>query len=609
VSSLVGAWALSDGGDPTLSAEERARLRATLSGDAGSLREIRAGRMWLCAPAEAIAEGEGTVVAGEGFFAEPGLAAAIEPGYTPEGHFALVRWDRAAGELTLFRSLSGGERLYYARPRPDLLVFATTVWPLCALLGTRLEPRVLDEVLLTGLTMFGTETLHRGVHEILPGHQLVVASAMTSQRVRCPEVLTPPVGDPEVLAAQLRERLTAAVAAGAGPNRPVAVALSGGIDSSAIAAAAVDAFGADAIHAITYEFDDPGHSTEVEYASRVARRLGIRRHHVFPLPARDYLAAIPEMVYRSESLVHWPKAFMLVVAREVARLGYDRYLTGFGIGSHLSYLSELGRGLARAPRAILASWKPGRFTGRRWPDRLGQLHPAFEPPHPRLYYMLVRLLAARGLVRDVRRFFPEAVEPLLGEDHDVGEDDMDLPLGPWLQRRAFARGVACIDVTRSEKASRELGVYRVSPAHFDRCISYCHYPIEPRPRLYSAARKLRPGKYLLRLAYRDVLPDEVIYRVKSWGDAVASDRWLRAGRRLMLSVLPDFPNGFAEYGAHYPDVIKYWESKSILASGLGLRLWKRMFVDLPRSAEPPSWRDLWLSLKEQPPCVEQSAAS
>ena len=621
MTALVGAWSLT--GDPIdqhLPAAVRGQLRAALPGAAagaasGALRELAAGRLWLCAHADKLVEARAATVAGEGFFAAPGLAQALTPGVTPEGHFALVRHDQAGGTVTLFRSLSGGERLYVARAAPGVVVFAATVWPLLILVGARLAPGAAGDTLLTGLTMFGTETLHQGVSEILPGHELVLGREVGDQRFRCPEILAAPAGDPEALARDFRARLTEAVVAGAGPARPVLVALSGGIDSSAVAAAAVDAFGAGAVHALTYEFNDAEHSTELHYAKQVTERLGIRHHHVFKLDVDRYLAAIPEMIYRSESLVHWPKAFMLMVAREVARLGHDRYLTGFGIGSHLAYLAELGRRLAVIPGALLRrAWPAARFSSRAWPHALERLHPALEPPHPRIYYLLVRLLAARGLIGDVTRFFPDQLTPLIalgrhfdgdGERGDCGglAGDMHLPLGPWLQRRAFARGVACIDVTRSEKASRELGVYRVSPAHFDRCVPYAHFPIEPSPRLYSAARNLRPGKHLLRIAYRHTLPDEVLYRVKSWGDAVASDTWVRMGRRMILSVLPRFPHDFADHGVGCTGAIASWESQSILATSLALRLWIRLFIELPRADAPPTWGSLWHSLAQLRRCA------
>lgn len=369
----------------------------------------------------------------------------------------------------------------------------------------------------------------------------------------------------------------------------------------------MEAFGADNVQAITYEFSDPSHDTELAYAQLVARRLGIGRHHVFQLSLPRYLDAIPEMIWRSESLVHWPKAFMLLVAREVASLGFDRYLTGFGIGSHMAYLSELATALQTVsnPRWVLFHWRTSRFSKKRWPDRVARLHPALESPHPRLYYQLVRQLYAAGYLADERQMFPSQLAPLLQRLDpldSVVPELTQLPLELRLQRQAFAHLISCIDVTRSEKASRELGVYRISPAHFARCLPYAYYPYKPRPRLYSKARALRPGKHLLQLAYRNMLPDEVLFRVKSWADAVASDDWLRRGRQLMLSVLPFFPGDMQRYGNDYPAAIRYWEGHSILASSLAFRLWERMFIDLSPSEQldeeraTPSWQTLWRSL-------------
>ena len=123
--------------------------------------------------------------------------------------------------------------------------------------------------------------------------------------------IVPPEGPPQKLAREFRDALTRAVERAVGRSRPVAVALSGGIDSSAIAAAAVDVVGADNVHTFTYEFDDPSHSKETEYAREVAEALGIRRHEVFQISFEDYINAIPETVWHSESIADWPKAFMI----------------------------------------------------------------------------------------------------------------------------------------------------------------------------------------------------------------------------------------------------------------------------------------------------------
>lgn len=585
---MIGAWSLT--GDPL---DREPSLRALR--DAAEGPHIETDRLWL--------SGEGATRDPRGVAAHVGFATGgnedLLQGKTPEGSFVAARGD---GErtLTLLRCPSGGERLYFAR-RGDVVVFASSVRPLLRVVGQRLNPDVLDETLLTGRVMLGAETLHAGVSEVLAGHHLVLSDRIGAQEFTQPELLRSPVGSPDDLAKTFRERLTEAVARAAGPARPVAVALSGGIDSSAVAAAAVDAFGADGVEAFTYEFDDPTHGTETEYAREVAKRLGIKRHHVFSLSKQDYLSAIPEMIWRSESLVHWPKAFMLLVARHIRARGHDRYLTGFGIGSHTGWLRDLAGLVQRVPAAaVLAHWKTAQFGRGRRPltrlsSRLSSLHPGLEPPHPRVYYQVLRVLEHAGLARSLASYYPEPMAPLLQRlrSVDVLEPGLsDLPLAERLLRVAFGHLVSCIDVTRSEAASRQLGVLRLAPAHFSSCIPYAYLPVDPAPRLWTEDRALRPGKLLLRRAFAGTLPDSVLYRVKNWDDAVASERWRSDARRLMLSTLPSFPRDTERYGPGYAEAIRYWEPRSILASTLSVRLWERMFVELPPSTEPPTWSRL-----------------
>ncbi|MBL4846241.1 MAG: 7-cyano-7-deazaguanine synthase [Planctomycetes bacterium] len=585
---MIGAWSLSG----ALLDRER-DLRPLLAH--GADPKISTARLWLSS--ENLAHDGDRVAAFVGF-ATGGLKGLLA-GETPEGGFVAVRGE-GEGSLTLLRGPSGGERLYVAQ-QGEVAYFASSVRPLLALVGQRLNTAVLDEALLTGQTMLGGDTLHEGISEVLAGHHLVLSDRVGDQVFTQPEILRSPVGSVESLARAFRDRLTEAVVLAAGPERPVAIALSGGIDSSAVAAAAVDAFGAENVVAYTYEFEDPTHGTELHYARQVAIRLGIKNHHVFQLTAKDYLAAIPEMIWRSESVVHWPKAFMLLVARHLRSRGHDRYLTGFGIGSHTAWLRDLAGLLHHAPAsAVLAHWKPLAFRSARpsltrLADRISQLHPGLEQPHPRLYYVVLRILEHAGRIKDLPSFFPAAMAPFLERRRpfEALEPSLEgLPLVDQLLRVTFGHMVSCVDVTRSERASRELGVLRLAPAHFASVIPYAYQPVEPAPRLWTQDRALRPGKLLLRHAFADALPDGVLYRIKNWDDAVASPSWLTAARRKMLSTLPGFPRDAERYGPGYADAIRYWEPRSTLASGLSLRLWERMFVELPVTSEPPTWSTL-----------------
>ena len=558
------------------------------------LRPLELPRLWLWVEAGAFVSDDTGCVATCGFVA---AKDTTDSDAVPEGHYARLRHDPRAGTVTLSRSHSGGERLYFTR-LGDVVFFATTVRAILAhpRIDARLNLGAVDETLMTGLVLFGPRTLHEGIDEVPPGHSLRVSDVIGRPNWHSPDAVRSVTGSHDRLAREFRDRLTEAVVLAAGPERPVAVALSGGIDSSAIAVAAVEAFGADAVTAYTYEFADPDHSTEIGYARVVAAHLGIRRHETFELDEAAYLAAIPEMVWRSESLVHWPKAFMLLVARAIRDRGHSRYLTGFGIGSHMGYMRELAAAVhGFRPRHLLRRWRAARFDDRPGLGFAARLHPGLAPPHPRLYFMLARLLHHAGVCPAVADAFPAEMHPMLTrlDDLDALEPGIgDRPLFERLQRQAFSHLLSCIDVTRSEKASRELGVYRISPAHFATCLPYAYFPPLPTPRLWSAARDLRPGKHLLRLAYRDHLPDSVLYRVKSWGDAVASGRWLRRGRIAMLDALPDFPSDFDRFGPGYGDAMRYWEPRSILATGLAFRFWERLFVDSPHRDRPPTWASL-----------------
>jgi hypothetical protein len=556
--ALLGMW----GGAP--GEPIKRALRAQLG--PGDFAEVEQGPLWLVA-------GRGKLLADgayEGFIPESELAkarwaAAGDWRQAPEGHYVLAC--ARAGELSLLRALSGGERLYHTRVDGRVL-FSSSLRPLLAHPGVarRLNPAKLPEAILTGLTLAGDETLIDGVSEVAPGHVLRVAGDAIAHRWHYGGLLQPPEGSPRQLAARYREALLRAVAVSAGPSRPVAVTLSGGIDSAAIAALAVEAFGAGAVTAFTYEFDDPRHRpSETPFAAEVCRKLGIRDHRVFRISFDQFLAAIPETVWRAESFVHWPKTFMLLAARHIRDAGFERMLCGFGVGSHMAYFEEAARLLRWLPAPLLeAYWKLARGRGG---ELLERLHPALAVPNQRVRHFMLGLL--RGGADAAFRGMPTA----------------DL-----LRHQSFAHLVSCIDVTRWEKPLRELGVHRVSPAHFASTIPYAYLNYRPAAAPWSEARRLRPGKHLLRIAMRDVLPESVLYRRKSWADAVVSRTWLQAGVRWMRCVVPEYwrvAGPEAKAGA-----LRRWDARSPQHAVTALAFWSRLFVERPPSPEPPTWGEL-----------------
>ncbi len=597
--NLFGVWSLRDRLSVALSAEEHAASTELVVGAAARV-EHRSERLWLVASRDTLVEHRGGVAAYVGFLATGTTPARrfLAEGGLPDGHFALVVADLERGVLSLTRSLSAGEHLYFIEADGAVL-FATTLRGLLASprVRRRVNLRVANEVLLCGHPLFGDGTPLEGIREVHPGHTLRIEGAVGRQRLAWPRAFEPDAGPVDQVARRFRRALEGAVEASVGSERPVVVALSGGIDSSAVMAAAVDVVGADAVEAVSYEFDDPTHGVETHFAKSVSRSLGIRRHHVFKIGLRQFLDGVPEAVWRAESGVYWPKAFLVPVTRHLAARGVTRHLTGFGIGSHFGYFEELSAVLPHlpVPDLLLRYWRAVRFGGRDELLHLARIHPGLEPPHPRLYDLLLHHLERTGHVRDRRRFYPKELAPLLGGA--AAWDDLEpelgaLPLGARLGRHAFTHGLPCVDVTRCEKLSRELGVLRISPAHFATTLRYAFLPPFPLPPLRSEDRRLRPGKLLLRHAYRGVLPDEVLLRRKSWADAVASPAWRRKARVLMLRALPSFPRSFADLGPRHVEAVRFWEPRSILASALGFAFWRELFEHREPTVTPPTWDDL-----------------
>lgn len=533
---------------------------------------------------------------GERLLAISGFVVGDPGAARPTGHY--VRLELRPGaepELELLRSVDGGERLYFIQ-RGELVLIASSLPLLLAFWGPLpLEPALVCECLINGVPLSLGKLPLQGLSELPPGHRLRIGHHLQAAVKAWPEIFEPAVGDLKDRLRRFRAALCEAVEQCAGPSRPIPVALSGGIDSSAIAAAAVEVAGADGVQAITYEFDDVHHAApETPHATAVVKALGISRHSIFTVSRSEFLAAIPEQVWRSESPVYWPKAFLLPVARKIKALGFDRYLTGFGIGSHMGWLQDTGALLHKLPgpgRLLLARlWARTRFHGPHSFRPLARLHPGLEPPHPRLFELLLKFMDSEGWGIDRQALYPAEFSPLISlPAPPLPPRPAQTSIGRWLQELAFAHLISCIDITRAAKSSRELGVARLSPAHFPRCIPYAYLPPQPAPAA-PQDRALRPGKYLLREAFADRLPHSILYRVKDWNDAISSQVWRRQGRVQMLQALSRFPGELEALGPGLATAGVLWEPLSIQASGLSFWLWQKLLQH--RGPEPPTWQSL-----------------
>ena len=163
------------------------------------------------------------------------------------GQFALAVWDSANKELFLARDRVGIRPLHYTI-HGGRLIFASEIKSIFAVEGVprELDPVSLDQVFTFWAVLPG-RTAFRGIHELPPGHYLKVSRGIVETRkyweipiCSRQEQLDLPV---EALCDQARELLADAIRLRFRADVPVGCYVSGGLDSSGIAAMATETLG------------------------------------------------------------------------------------------------------------------------------------------------------------------------------------------------------------------------------------------------------------------------------------------------------------------------------------------------------------------------------
>lgn len=215
------------------------------------------------------------------------------------GMFAFVLWDAERQTLFAARDRMGEKPLYYAE-RNGWFVFGSELRTLLA------HPEIARELDLRGLSRYLTSgylpdphTILEGVLKLPPGHSLTVTAGKTrlTRYWDIPfDTKRPPDAARrsdaawaealwEALCASVRHRLVSDV--------PVGIFLSGGIDSSAVTAAAVAVAPGQRFKSFSIGFEESSYNEE-PFARAVAERLGTE-HHQFTFTAADAAAFLPRL--------------------------------------------------------------------------------------------------------------------------------------------------------------------------------------------------------------------------------------------------------------------------------------------------------------------------
>jgi len=292
------------------------------------------------------------------------------------GMFAFVVWDKLQRRAFAARDPYGIKPLYYTQTA-DGVMLASQVRALMATRQVSREPDVLGQA---GFWMLGSvpepRTWFRDVHAIPSGGSLWVEHGRVSRTRRWYDVgeswrqgaLGPALPKDEV-AARVQAALEDSVRRHLVSDVPVGVFLSGGIDSTAIAAMMMEA-GARGVHGVTLSFDEFAgrHEDEAPVASQVAAHYGMS-HHVRRVSRDEFLADLPKILDAVEQpstdgVNSW------YATKAVAEAGLKVVVSGVGGDELFMGYDSFRRVPAWHQRWMLAARYPGARPLARWAGRV-----------------------------------------------------------------------------------------------------------------------------------------------------------------------------------------------------------------------------------------------
>jgi asparagine synthase (glutamine-hydrolysing) len=487
------------------------------NGEIYNFRELRS---------ELEADGEGFTSRGDTEVVLRLLARGAEEGLGRlRGMFALALLDTATGEVLLARDRMGQKPCYLARLAGGGWAFASEISPLLATadLDASLSPEGLAHLLSFGFVP-APFTLRRDVRQLLPGTWTRLRAG--AEAVSAPFVAPPGPGEPlleggagalstrleEILSETVREHLVADV--------PVGMLLSGGVDSSTVAALA--ARHSTRLRTFSVVHRDPDYD-ERDAARAVARAIGSEHREIELEPSGLTEEELDLLVDRhGDPFADSSSLAVLRLAREMRRHvtvalsgdGGDEVFAGYPRYAQLRWISRLGR----LPRPLLAG---GERTARAVGGRRGRQSAralrvaGFRPARRAVAFKVLFWPEEQGaMLRPEWRAGEAGLESLL-EDRGWPAERRPDAAAHWLEQRLVLPDEMLVKVDRMSMAS----ALEVRPPLLgDAVLDFA------RRLPFAAKQNGATGKFVLRTLARRLVPAWTVDRPKR-GFAVPLSRY------------------------------------------------------------------------------------
>jgi asparagine synthase (glutamine-hydrolysing) len=457
------------------------------------------------------------------------------------GMFAFAIWDARKRELFIARDRLGVKPLYFAHTDDGCLYFGSEIKTLfqTGAVSPELNFKLLPDYLANHATS-GEETLYRGIKRLLPGHTLVwrdgeieinkywdVSFVKTAEENRSDKDFIAEWA--ELFRTSVRLRLMADV--------PLGMFLSGGIDSSAIAAM-MSGMVDEPIKTFSVAFAER-EANELEYARIVAEAYKTNHHEVVVSP-EQFFEALPRLVWHEDEPLAHPSSvalyFVSLLASQHVKVvltgeGSDELLAGYGRYRKTILNLSVGKLYRSVAPSILQTAVRSGVTGLPTSKVRQKLLRSFlnvTPDIESIYFdnfAVFPLAMQNGLLSDEAREQAGMIDPYAGVREALKQTDAK----SLLDRLLYADIKTYLHelLMKQDQMSMATSIESRVPFLDHKLVEFtCSLP----ERL-----KLRGGttKYILREAMKGVLPEAILSRPKM-GFPVPIGAWFRGAYKSVI---------------------------------------------------------------------------
>jgi len=246
------------------------------------------------------------------------------------GMFAFAIWNSKERKLFIARDRLGIKPLYY-HLSPQRLLFGSEIKVLLAqgTLHGRFNQASLPEFLAFGY-LSAEETFYEGIRKLLPGHTLEIGLDGKPQIRQYWDLDASHVHQSRDAVSYVRgyrELLEGAVESHLMSDVPLGVFLSGGLDSSAVAAL-MTKIRREPIETFSVGYPEQAYS-ELSQARVVSEHIKSQHREVL-VSEHDFFDALPHLIWHEDEPIVWPSSVSLYFVARLARERVTVVLTGEG---------------------------------------------------------------------------------------------------------------------------------------------------------------------------------------------------------------------------------------------------------------------------------------